>query len=101
MVSKETALNLIAEVISEFNETQGEERRIEFSPEARLLGAGSPLSSIELVTLLVDLEGRLEAHGVGGVLTSERALSQKRSPFRDVNSLAEFICSLEEGGRGG
>lgn len=62
-----------------------------------LIGRGSVLDSLGLVTLIVDLEQRLEEeYGVSVVLANDRAISQKNSPFRTVQSLTEYICLLIE-----
>ena len=50
-----------------------------------------------LVTLIVDVEQRLEEqYDVVVVLADERAMSQERSPFRSVSSLADYISQLVE-----
>lgn len=62
-----------------------------------LIGPRSVLDSLGLVTLLVDLEQRLDdEHGLALTLADESALSQKSSPFRTVRSLADHICGLIE-----
>ncbi len=62
-----------------------------------LIGPRSVLDSLGLVTLLVDLEQRLDdEHGLTLTLADERALSQKNSPFRTVRSLTEYIFGLVE-----
>ncbi|NDV61624.1 hypothetical protein G0Q06_04095 [Puniceicoccales bacterium CK1056] len=57
-----------------------------------ILGGDSDLDSMAVVHLIVDLEGRLEeAFGKNWILADERALSRKRSPFRSVADLSEFV----------
>jgi len=57
-----------------------------------ILGGDSDLDSMAVVHLIVDLEGRLEeAFGKNWILADERALSRKRSPFRSVADLCEFV----------
>jgi acyl carrier protein len=57
-----------------------------------ILGGESDLDSMAVVHLIVDLEGRLEeAYGLNWILADERALSRKRSPFRSVADLCEFV----------
>lgn len=68
------------------------------SEETPLLGPGAVIESIGLVSLLADLEQRLERElGAPVTLASELAFSQKRSPFRTVASLAEYIGALTGG----
>jgi acyl carrier protein len=64
----------------------------------RLLGRGAVLDSLGLVTLIVDLEERIEQEfGHSVTLASERAMSQASSPFLSVATLTEHICGLLQG----
>lgn len=65
--------------------------------ETYLIGRDAVLDSMGLVTLIVDVEQRLEEeYGAVLVLADERAMSQKHSPFRSVRSLTDYICRLME-----
>ncbi|MCT4605426.1 MAG: hypothetical protein N4A64_04845 [Marinisporobacter sp.] len=89
-------MNIIKEVADEFNESQDFEKKITVKEDTKLYGSGGILSSIELVTFIIELEYKLEDEfGILGVLTSEKAMSQKNSPFRTIKTLVEYICSLE------
>jgi len=66
--------------------------------DTRLIGRKGVLDSMGLVTLIVDVEQRLEEeYDVVVVLADERAMSQKHSPFRSVGSLTDYVCQLVEG----
>ncbi len=69
-------------------------------PTTRLVGADSVLDSLGLVTLIVDIEDRLRSHhGISVTLADDRAMSRTKSPFRTVQSLAEYTNSiLDDGG---
>jgi acyl carrier protein len=61
----------------------------------RLLGRSSVLDSMGLVTLIVEVEQRLEAdHDLVVVLADDRAMSQTRSPFLSVGTLADYVMQL-------
>ncbi|WP_298817372.1 acyl carrier protein [Chloroflexus sp.] len=67
-----------------------------------LFGKGAPLDSLALVTMIVDLEQRLEEeYGITLTLADERAMSQRNSPFRTIRSLVDYLERLiaEESGR--
>jgi hypothetical protein len=64
------------------------------APGAPIFGSGSPLDSLGLVALLLDIEDALRDGGTPLVLSDDRAVSQKRSPFRTVTSLVDYIESL-------
>ena len=77
-----------------------EDSRLDVSPDAPLFGAESPLDSLGLVALLIDIEEAFASEGHTVVLSDERALSQRRSPFRSVASLGDYIeVLLAEAGR--
>jgi len=58
---------------------------------------GKKLDSLSLVTLIVDIEQKLEDdYEVVLILADDKAMSQKRSPFRSVRTLADYICQLME-----
>ena len=71
---------------------------MEIHDSAVLYGAKSPIDSLALVSLIIDIEQGLEEEfGVTMALADERAMSLKNSPFRTVKSLAEYIQTrLEE-----
>jgi acyl carrier protein len=63
--------------------------------ETRLFGANALLDSAALVSLLVEVEQQInDAVGTEIVLADDRAMSQKRSPFRSVGTLAEYVVML-------
>jgi acyl carrier protein len=62
-----------------------------------LIGVNSILDSLGLVTLLVDLEQKIDGeYGLSVTLADDRALSQKNSPFRTVNTLTDYVYKLVE-----
>jgi acyl carrier protein len=62
-----------------------------------LIGHESILDSLGLVALLVDLEQRLEEeYSLSLTLADDRAMSQRNSPFRTVQSLTNYVCLLIE-----
>lgn len=64
-------------------------------PKVPLIGRGAMLKSVALVAMLVAVEQRLaEELGIEVSLMDERAMSQTRSPFRDVQSLVDYIEGL-------
>jgi acyl carrier protein len=64
-------------------------------PETVLVGRGSLLDSIGLVSLLAAVEERIQAACKKDiVLASEAVFSRAHSPFRTVGSLADFVAEL-------
>jgi acyl carrier protein len=65
------------------------------SDDLPLLGPGSTLDSMGLVTLIVDVEQRLaDEYDITVTLASEMAMSRRQSPFRSVGTLADYIAEL-------
>ena len=95
MNDPENILAAIYRAVDWINEELPPDRRLIKAPETRLLGPRSILDSIQLVNLIVTAERELEdAFGVALTLADERALSMKASPFRSIQSLADYITLL-------
>ena len=65
--------------------------------DAPIFGPDSSLDSLGLVGLLLDIEEGLQAIGCDVVLSDERAVSQKRSPFRNVQFAGRLRQHPREG----
>ncbi len=93
MDTRNKVLETLYTAIEDFNRQMPPEQRLEKSTDAPLYGRDAPLDSLSLVNLIVASERRIrENFGVGITLADEHAMSQKRSPFRSVGALADFIC---------
>jgi len=63
--------------------------------ESRLVGPRAVMSSLTFVSFIMDVETVLaESHGVEVTLVSEKALSQKNSPFKSLETLADYVLEL-------
>lgn len=59
-----------------------------------LFGDGGVLDSLALVTLIVLCEQSVEdSFGVTVSLADEKALSQRRSPFASIGSMADYLSA--------
>lgn len=59
-----------------------------------IYGSGD-FDSIALVSLIADLEDQLsELTGRDLILATERAMSRRNSPFKDVSSLVAYVSEL-------
>ena len=96
-VDREGVLQIIEDAIEEFNALEvSADRKLVFSEDTILLGRQGRLKSIDLVRLIIEIEFKLEEiYGMANVLTSEKAMSQKSSPFRTIKTMTDYICSME------
>jgi acyl carrier protein len=94
-MNQNEVLTAVVEAVSEYNAQLEDEKKLELSPETRLLGKESKLDSFGLVNLIIVVEEKLyEKFERSITLADERAMSQERSPFRSVESLAEYAFTL-------
>lgn len=85
---------IVLEAVAQANLTRVASQQLEVSPEAPLFGAPSPLDSLGLVALLIDVEEACAREGHPVTLSDERAMAQSRSPFRSVPALVDYIQRL-------
>jgi len=92
---KEKVVKMIEEALSEINEELESEELKHITKDTKLYGGNSALDSLGLVNLIADLEDIIsEKFGKEVVLADEKAMSQRTSPFRTVESLSEYITTL-------
>ena len=92
---KEIILENIYESIDELNEQLSNEKQLTKSTKTVLFGNNGQLDSLGLVSLLVIIEQNIEDEfDVSITIADEKAMSQKRSPFRTIGTLADYIDVL-------
>ena len=85
------------EALDEFNQELEEEERLEKSTDTLLFGDAGKLDSLGLVSLVVQIEQEIEDEfGVSITIADERAMSQKKSPFKTIERLLDYISMLLE-----
>ena len=86
---------IIQQSLEEIN--QSLDTPVNFSAETRLFGEGGALDSMSLVSLVVNIEERVQDEfGVEIILANEKAMSQKNSPFATQARLATYTIDLLE-----
>jgi len=91
MISEEETQQVILDCMNQLNQQREPEGQLDVAADARIFGDGSPLDSMGLVTLMMDIEDALADRGTHVSLSDAQAMSQRRSPYRDVPTLATFI----------
>lgn len=87
---------LIVEIASETNCHLENKIPVELGTAAPLYGGNEGvLDSLSLVSLIVSVEQAIEdSFDVSISLASERAMSEKNSPFKSIGSLAQYAETL-------
>lgn len=95
--------DLVALIVGALQEQNGgREIKIpaELGRETPLFGRDGVLDSMGMVVLVVALEQAIEdEYGVSVSLADERALSERKSPFRTIGALAEYARRVIDGAR--
>jgi acyl carrier protein len=98
-MDQQALLALIAETVRAYSLTM---RAVDspVGPDTQLFGPSGVLDSLGLVSVVVELEQTLtDRSGSNISLMDDRAMSQTRSPFRTVRSLAEYaLAQLPDSG---
>jgi hypothetical protein len=68
---------------------------IAVAEDSPLIGPQAVVSSLALVSYIVDVEAMVaERWGAEIILVNESALSRKKSPFRTIGTLADYVLEL-------
>ena len=95
-VTNEAVLGVVLEALRTANLARDAEAQLQVTADAPIFGPSSPLDSLGLVALLFDIEEGLAGLGCAVLLSDERAMSQKRSPFRSVPALVDYVVSAAQ-----
>ncbi len=93
-LSEEEIQTVVLDVLHELNLVREADQQRQLSPESPLFGPDGQLDSMELVALAMDIEDAFAERGIDISVSDEKAVSAKRSPFRDVSSLVAYLRDL-------
>ena len=93
-MNKAKIQEIIYNAIVMTNNIREENNQIPLLETAELYGANGHLDSMGLVVLLIDIEESLLDEDLQVTLSDERAMSQSKSPFRNVQALVDYIDAL-------
>lgn len=91
VLTDDVILGVVLQAMRTTNLSRTAESQLSVAPDAAIFGPASPLDSLGLLTLLLDIEEDLQTAGAVVRLSDDRAMSQTRSPFRSVESLVDYI----------
>jgi len=93
-MKKSDARNIIVESIrSNIDINNDQETILKENPEDfEIIGSHDNIDSLDLVSILVDVEAQVhDKYGKIIMLSSDKAMSQNNSPFRNVKTLTLFL----------
>ena len=92
MHNKEKIKSVIIEALTEINHQLPEKINIDKKNDIPLYGSSGQLDSLGLVNILVAIEEKIEDQFDRSIIIAdEKAMSQKNSPFRSVDSLVNYL----------
>jgi acyl carrier protein len=98
MIDRKVALEIVLSTLRDAVSQNGGDAST-VGEETVIVGPEAVIDSIGVVSLIVDIEQRLEMdHQVSVTLANDRAMSQRNSPFRTPLVLADHILATESEG---
>ena len=95
MTDNDEIIGLIYRAVDSINLDSDQDHQVTKSPSTRLYGKHSILDSLGLVSLIIAIEQELDDElGLTVTLANERALSMKNSPFKTIQTMADYIREL-------
>jgi len=95
MTDTEKIFRAIYIAVDEINELREKDAQVEKSTDTVLYGPSGDLDSMALVNLVVAVEQNIEEEfDISITLADEKAMSQRTSPFKTIEALAQYISSL-------
>jgi len=95
MKTKDDFEKIIIGLLIELGEDEDNEELLKANKDTTLYGRHGVLSSIELVSLINDVEDTVNTQlDLQLILANEKAMSRKVSPFRSVKAFANYVEDL-------
>ncbi len=93
-MTKDGIQKILLDALEMANNSRSETEQIPVSIDTELYSSNGHLDSMGLVAFLIDVEESLMDKDINITLSDERAMSQSQSPFRNIQSLTDYIRSL-------
>jgi maltose O-acetyltransferase len=95
MIEPNNAFDIVVASLQEVFAQSGLPAPESVTGDTVLVGKDAVLDSLGVVSLIVEVEQRVESeHGVSVTLANDKAMSQRNSPFRTVSVLAEHVVAM-------
>lgn len=94
-MERATAKEIVITSLKEVFTQSGQPEPAALSDDTVLVGSEAVLDSLGVVSLIVEIEQRVEGqHGVSVTLANDKAMSQRNSPFRTVGVLSDHVVAM-------
>ena len=95
MADHERIQQAVYRAVDELNKQLPKGISVNKSPDAVLYGKTGKLESIDVVTLIMEVEDQIKAEfGKSITIADDRAMSLENSPFLTVGSLTDYVAEL-------
>ncbi len=95
MATDERVSKAVFSAVDELNKQLPAGVSVEKSLDAPLYGAGGKLESLDFVTLIMEVEEKINAEfGTDITIADENLLSKAKSPFSTLRTLIEYLEEL-------
>src|SRR6266481_2815676 len=92
MATEERVSKAVFSAVDELNTQLPTGVSVEKSLDAPLYGAGGKLESLDFVTLIMEVEEKINAEfGTDITIADENLLSKQKSPFSTLRTLIEYL----------
>jgi acyl carrier protein len=97
MIARNIAVEIVVAGLKEVFEQTGSPAPANITDDTVLVGNDAVIDSLGVVSLIVEVEQRLEGeHGISVTLANDKAMSAKNSPFRTVGVLADHCVAMAQ-----
>ena len=94
-MNKQQVKNLVLECVKELGQEDNKDELLQARGSTSLYGQNGNLDSLGLVRLITNIEEKIsELLHKDIAIACEKAMSQKNSPFLNIESLSSFIVEL-------
>jgi acyl carrier protein len=92
---QEKVIQIVFGALENLNMERASDNKVPVAGDTLLLAEGGMVDSLELVSLVVDVETAIaERFGCEVSLTDDEAMSREESPFLSVAALCEYVCEV-------
>jgi acyl carrier protein len=95
MADQERVQQAVYRAVDELNKQLPKGIAVDKSRDAVLYGKTGKLESIDVVTLIMEVEDQVKAEfGASITIADDRAMSRENSPFLTVGTLTDYVAEL-------